>query len=326
MTTNNFLNIVKETTLTLINCKDDFYLMKHGVDKLYEIFKTISGIDCNNLNEGDILLPTGKAISPSAAAHCLLEMKRTAIFLRGIKKAIDLKIKNKNKVVHILYAGCGPYSTLVTPLFTLYKENTIKVTLLDINKTSLEASENLINELGLKQFIDEYILADASVFKINKDYDIIISETMQSCLHNEPQVSIMLNIIPQMKENAIFIPQKITIDAYLRNPGKWDNDKAMWVDIKTKFLSKIFSVDRKNLDVNKYRKTVDIPEELNGFIELMLHTSINVFENEELGVNDCSLNLPKKFYEFRKLYAKEIEFWYSLSDKPVIECKVNEFA
>lgn len=325
MVSANKTSKIKKSSLALINCKNDFFLMKQAVDNLYEVFRAITGIDIQNLNDGDILLPTGKAISPSAAAHCLLEMKRTAIFLRGIKKAIDLKIKNSSSIVNILYAGCGPYATLITPLLTLYNTENIKVTLLDINQTSLKASKNLINELGLKYFIDEYILADASVYKIDKDYDILISETMQSCLHNEPQVSIMQNIIPQMKEDAIFIPQRITIDAYLKNPGKWDDNKGRWVDIRSKFLSKLFSVDQENLDITKYRNTVIIPDNLNGYIELMLHTSIIIFKDEILGMNDCSLNLPKKFYEFKEQYAKEIEFWYSPSDKPVIECKVVEF-
>jgi predicted RNA methylase len=321
---NNFSK-VKEESLALINCKEDFYAMKQAVDNLYEIFKLITEIDINNLNEGDILLPTGKAISPSAAAHCLLEMKRTAIFLRGIKKAIDKKVKNKIGVINILYAGCGPYATLISPLLTLYKTDRIKVTLLDINQTSLKAIENLINELDLENFVDEYIFADASDYLINRDYDIVISETMQSCLHNEPQVAIMQNLIPQMNEDSIFIPQKITIDAYLRKPGKWNDYNALREEDESKFLKEVFSVSKTCLDINNFKATIDIPEDLNGFFELMLHTTITVFEDEVLGLNNCSLNLPKKFYDFNKRYANKLEFWYSLSDKPQIECKVVDF-
>lgn len=325
MINSNNLSKVKVESLTLINCKEDFYLMKRAVDNLNEIFKSITEIDINNLNEGDIFLPTGKAISPSAAAHCLLEMKRTAIFLRGIKKAIDKKVKSKNGVINILYAGCGPYATLISPLLALYKTDTIKVTLLDINQTSLEAVEKLINELDLVNFIDGYIFADASDYVINKDYDIVISETMQSCLQNEPQVAIMQNLIPQMKENAIFIPQRITIDAYLKKPGKWNDIKALREEDESKFLKEVFSVSQTNLDSNNYKATIKIPMDLNGFVELMLHTTIKVFEDEVLGLNNCSLNLPKKFYDFNKRYANKLEFWYSLSDKPQIECKVVDF-
>lgn len=322
----NYINEVNVACVQLINCKDDFFYMKQGVDNLYNVFKTTSGIDINDLNNGEIMLPSGKAISPSAAAYCLLEMKRTAVFLRGIKKAIDKKLKNKDGIVNILYAGCGPYATLITPLLTMYNTNEIKITLLDINQTSLLAAEKLLKGLGLAHFIDEYILADASNYITNKEYDIVISETMQACLQNEPQVSIMQNLIPQMKEDAIFIPQKIYIDAFLRNPGTWNETVGMWVGIKSKFLKDVFYVDKTNLDSSKYKQIVNIPDNLKGFIELVLHTTIVVYEDEMLGVNNCSLNMPIKFYEFRKSYAKSIAFWYSLLPQPKVECKVLEFS
>ncbi|MBI9053337.1 MAG: hypothetical protein JEY96_05935 [Bacteroidales bacterium] len=299
--------------------------MKQAVDNLYEIFKSITDIDINNLNEGDILLPTGKAISPSAAAHCLLEMKRTAIFLRGIKKAIDQKLENLDRAINILYAGCGPYGTLITPLLTLYSSDEIKITFLDINQISLNAVEKLVTNLGYENFIEDYVLEDASNYKINKDYDIVISETMQACLQNEPQVSIMQNLIPQLNEHAIFIPQQITIDAYLKNPGKWNDKKQQRTGIESKILKALFSVNKTNLDTNHFKEIVQIPENLNGFIELMLHTTIIIFKDEILGVNDCSLNSPRKFYEFKERYANSIEFWYSLLPQPSIECRVLDF-
>jgi hypothetical protein len=207
----------------------------------------------------------------------------------------------------------------------MYKTNDLRITLLDINQISLNSAEKLVNELRFGDFIDGYILADAANYNIQGDYDIVISETMQACLQNEPQVAIMQNLIPQMKVDAIFIPQQISIEAYLKNPGKWDDNKAQRIGIKSKFLRKLFSVDRYNLETDKYRATVDIPDNLDGFIELMLYTTISVYEDEILEVNNCSLNLPIKFYEFKEEYAKVIEFWYSLTPQPKIECKVVDF-
>lgn len=91
--------------------------MKQSVDVLYQVFSSITGVTINQLNrDKDIILPSGKAISTAAAAHCLLEMKRTAVFLRGIDKAISLKLSGATtKPVSILYAGTGPYGTLFIP-------------------------------------------------------------------------------------------------------------------------------------------------------------------------------------------------------------------
>jgi len=325
MTTSIYIKKIKKASYTLIYCKNDFFQMKKAVDILYEIFKTITNIDINDLNNGDILLPSGKAISPSAAAHCLLELRRTAIFLRGIKKAIDNKRKSNTGIINILYAGCGPYATLITPLLALYNANELRITLLDINQKSLEAAEILVNELGFDDSIERYILADASYYKVHKNYDIVISETMQACLKNEPQVTIMQNLIPQMKDKAIFIPQKITINTYLRNPGRWNEEKKQRFGIESKFLKKLFSVDWYNLDSDKYKATVNIPENLDDFTELMLHTTIVVYGDEILKANNCSLTMPIKYYEFKEKYARSIKFWYSFLPQPNIKCKVVEF-
>jgi len=323
---NSLKEKVKNISEQLVNCGEDYYVLKQSVDGLYDIFKTITGIQIDNLNnDKEIFLPSGVAISPSAAAHCLLELKRTAVFLRGIKKAIDTKIIGNSEPVRILYAGSGPYATLITPLLTMYKPENLKITILDINQTSLYAAKKLIKALELHDFIDDFILEDATVFKLDKDYDIVISETMQSCLNNEPQVNIMQNLIPQMNKKAIFIPERISVDANLRKPGKWNDTQTFIVGEELLFLKNIITIDKNSLDFIKSKVIVDIPYDLNGFRELLLYTTVYVYKDQVLGANDCSLNLPIKFYDFSKRYANSIEFWYSASEKPRIECKVIDF-
>lgn len=309
----------------LINCRDDYFLMKRACDDLYQLFSSITGVDISKLSEGDILLASGKAISPSGAAHCLLEFKRTAIFLRGIKKAIDSKIDESNNKVNILYAGCGPYATLVTPLLSFYSSKQVNITLLDINPVSLTAVEKLYKSLGLDSYVADIALADASVYKVEMPYDIVISETMQAGLKKEPQVAIMQNLIPQCGADTIFIPEKITIDAYLKKRGIWDGDQLIEEGGKTTHLCELFSVSIAQLDVGSYRKVVDIPQSLVGPYDLLLYTTIKVFNDEVLGLNDCSLNTPLKYYELRNGYPKAIDFWYSQTDRPKIESKVLDY-
>ena len=305
----------------LINCKDDFLLMRRACDELYRVFSTITGVDISKLSEGDIQLPSGKAISPSGAAHCLLEMKRTAVFLRGIKEAIDSKFHEGNSMVSILYAGCGPYATLITPLFSYYSSEQVRITLLDINPVSLEAVEALYSSLGFDGYVTDFVLSDASTYTVDKPYDIVVSETMQAGLKKEPQVAIMQNLIPQCSANTIFIPEQITIDVYLKKKGIWQGDQLLEEGGKTTFLCELFSVSKAMLDVSTYRKVVDIPQSLVGPHDLLLYTTIKVFNDEILGLNDCSLNMPLRYYELRNSYPKSIDFWYSQTDKPKIESK-----
>lgn len=299
--------------------------MKRACDDLYQLFSSITGIDINKLSDDDIYLASGKAISPSGAAHCLLEFKRTAIFLRGVKKAIDAKIRERSSTVNILYAGCGPYATLVTPLLSFYSSKQVNITLLDINQVSLLAVEKLYKSLGLYSYVADIVLSDASVYKVDRSYDIVISETMQAGLKKEPQVAIMQNLIPQCSADTIFIPEQITISVYLRKRGIWDGDLLIEEGGKTTLLCELFSVNKMQLDVSAYRKVVDIPQALAGPYDLFLYTTIQVFNEEVLGLNDCSLNLPLKYYELRNSYPKSIDFWYSQTDKPKIESKVLDY-
>jgi predicted RNA methylase len=299
--------------------------MKQSVDSLYGLFKSITGIDFTNWSDGDIHLPSGKAISPEGAAHCLLEMKRTAIFLRGIKQAIDLKMGDGKEQVKILYAGCGPYATLITPLLHYYSVDKISVTLLDINSVSLNSAEKLIKEFDLADYIDQFILADAATYEVDRPYDIVISETMQAGLKNEPQVAITQNLISQCKPNTIFIPEQITIDVYLRKRGIWQGDQLLEEGGEINHLCELFSVNKTNLDSSNYRKVITLPPTFNKPYDLLLYTTIKVFDNEVLGLNDCSLNMPLRYFELRDNCPKSIEFWYNQSNKPKIESKILDY-
>ncbi|NOU16149.1 MAG: hypothetical protein HOO91_01130 [Bacteroidales bacterium] len=319
------MTLVRAAVERLIHCGDDFQEMKLTVESLYELFKSITGIDFTKWNDADIHLPSGKAISAEGAAHCLLEFRRTAIFLRGIKQAIDYKLDCNKGQVKILYAGCGPYATLITPLLPYYSADKIGITLLDINKVSLNSSETLIKTLGLGDYIDQFILADASTYTIDRSYDIVISETMQAGLKNEPQVAITQNLIPQCKADTIFIPEQITIDAYLRKRGIWDGDQLLEEGGETNHLCELFAVNKTNLDSSNYRKVVTLPPTFNKPYDLLLYTTIKVFGNEVLGLNDCSLNMPLRYFELRDNCPKLIEFWYNQSNKPKIESKILDY-
>ncbi|MDP4207550.1 MAG: hypothetical protein Q8928_01925 [Bacteroidota bacterium] len=318
---------LRKSARTLLTCADDFAMMKQSVDSLYQLFNSITQVSAFNLNEDkDIMLPSGKAISIAAAAHCLLEMKRTAVFLRGIHKAIQQKLNgDKKRPVHILYAGTGPYGTLVVPLLPLFSPEEINVDLLDINQASLKALQTLIKTLGLESYIGETYCTDATTFVVEKDYDIAISETMLACLKNEPQVAVMQNLIPQLPPKAIFIPEEISIDAALTNP-KMEQDRLLYYEgehppFRRIALGNVFTVNKQNLDTAQMQKTIEIPDE-KAFPILKLFTTVKVFGNELLSENDSSITLPKTFYDLRQQLANKIKFWYEQGKKPHISSQI----
>jgi len=318
---------VRQATRDILDCADDFVVMKQSVDTLYQLFCCITQVDALNLNGNkDIMLSSGKAISTAAAAHCLLEMKRTAVFLRGIRKAITNKIaENKNSPIQLLYAGTGPYGTLVIPLLTLFSKEEIRVDLIDINSESLNALQILIKALQLENCIGEVYCTDATTFIVEKKYDIVVSETMLACLKNEPQVAIMQNLIPQLPPEAIFIPEEISIDAALTNP-KMEHERLFYYEseqppFRRIALGNLFTVNKQNLNPNNMQKTLTIPDE-KEFPALKLFTTVQVFGNEILSENDSSITMPVIFYDLHRQPVRHVAFEYIQGQKPHIESRV----
>lgn len=315
----------------LLDCSDDFLLMKNAVDELYQLFSRITGVKIENLSsDKDIMLPSGKAISSASAAHCLLEMKRTAVFLRGINKAILQQLSaNNGKQIRILYAGTGPYGTLLVPLLVLYTSGQIKVDLLDINPASLEALRKLVETLGIRDFIGEMYCADATTFSLKYHYDIVISETMLACLKSEPQLAVMQNMIPQLSSDSIFIPENISIEAALTN-SKMEQDRLSYYEgeqppFQRIELGTLFRVNRHHLDAGQMHKTVEIPDAAVDFPILKLFTTVTVFADEMLSENDSSITLPVKYYDLRQQPVHRVEFWYVQGEKPHIESRIKQY-
>lgn len=304
-------NKLKEATMLILGCGEDVGLMKTAVDVMYEVYLSFSSVNSSNQNDEGIILSSGKAISPSEAAQCLFDMKRTAKFIRGINEAIKQKLNENQATVQILYAGCGPYATLITPLLTLYTKREICIDLLDINKVSLLSTQKVINGLNLNNDIGKYLLEDASKLKIEKDYDIIISETMQAGLRNEPQVAIMQNLFGQMKRDAIFIPEEIIVEAKLNTRGNWNAEKFRIENLELKDIGEVLKVNRQTIKQVLRKTTFDLCKPTSECMELKLYTSIKIFKNEYLREGDSGLNSPLKLMELKDEKNHKMEFAYN---------------
>jgi hypothetical protein len=251
----------------------------HILHQLHEIYSEASGISAGNLTDCSIDLPSGKAISPIGAAHCLLEIARTSKFVCGIYKAIiQLKKDFTNAPIKILYAGCGPYATLVTPLTSMFSAQEVTFDLMDINEISLKAVRKMYEELDLLSYVDNFIQADATQYKISDDEQphLIIAETMNAALKNEPQVELMLNLIPQLREKCIFIPQKISVDAYLLDIGKETAGFLVGAEKPHRiFLKNVYSISQAHCHQHS-TTTIELPENIAGNNMLNLLTEITV--------------------------------------------------
>jgi len=290
-----------------------------AVHALHDLFADAAGIAAGDVTDDPIYLASGKAISPIQAVHCLLEFKRTAVFIRGIYKAIlHLQQVFGGKRINILYAGCGPYATLLTPLTTLFSPDEINFILLDINSICLDAAGKLYEHLKLTAYVKKHVLADASVYRIEEEDEIhlIVSETMQHALKKEPQVAIMLNLIPQLPAGGIFIPEEISVNAKLTSGreeslGLTEEDKVPErID-----LGMVYSIGTQRAKPHK-TVTFNLPKDTGSHNSLNLFTDIKVYKNDILTTNDCSLNLPLRLCEIDIIKEKQVSFTYQMTDKP----------
>lgn len=300
-------------------------LQYKAVHQLHKLYSDATGINAGDVSDAFIHLPSGKAVSPVSAAHCLLEYKRTAIFLRGIYKAIlHLRQKSTAQKIHILYAGSGPFASLVTPLTTLFAPDEICFDMLDINPVSLNAVKRLYNKLDLLPYINRFIEADATAYQIDKNeaVHLVISETMNRALEKEPLVYIMQNLIPQLHGDSIFIPQAITISSCLSRSVKELPEMATGLRPGGAIPGIVYRV--KQADPTPTSTImVKIPVKNNNDKSLFLLTTIDVFDDEVLALNDCSLTLPKFITSIEGHEGKSVHFEYIMDRNPRFEAVIS---
>ncbi|MBL7806151.1 MAG: hypothetical protein JNL02_20580 [Saprospiraceae bacterium] len=191
---------------------------------LYELFLRISGF--NEKEEAfrrDVQMPSGKALGPVWAAFCLKDAIRTRIFLRGILKALEAaRHRFPGTPIHVLYAGCGPFATLMLPLVPLLKENSAVFTLLDVWPENVQSVKRLIDAFQAESFVREIAVADAVRYRIdpNGRAHVLVMELLQAGLSKEPQVAALANLAPQLLPGGIVLPERIRVNAGLLHPGK----------------------------------------------------------------------------------------------------------
>lgn len=321
---------LKNLVSILLN-KDSYHdELLNATKLLSEFFESFSDISTKSSHleleedSNHIYLDLGVAISPLDAAICTNEYMRTTKYIRGVYEAInDLLLKFQDKKIHILYAGCGPYATLIIPILSFFDSEKLEVSFLDIHKSSLNSVKNIISGLGFEDFVSEYIQEDATKYKVSKDIHLIITETMKAAFDDEPQISITLNLLPQLHKEGIFIPKRVVVrleKAYYKMINK---NNILSKEKKSEYLCDVINMDTsseiKKEDVITSKQYI-INDDIDEKMQLQFTTTIHIYENNILKENECSLNIPKIIKLKQKpSIGDKFNFDYIFDNKPKIK-------
>ena len=212
---------LRRITQTLLDPSTDPGALRDTAIEMHTLFSGICGIQPDETATDDsreTILPAGKAISPQDAGRCVLDYARTTKFLRGVRAAIDeAHHRFPAETLHVFYAGCGPFATLLLPLATVLTPAQVQFTLVDVHPRALQHVRQIVEALNLSAFIREYLQCDAAVYDHGRKspIHILVIEAMQKALDKEPQVALAMNLVPQMSPSGIMIPERITVTAAL---------------------------------------------------------------------------------------------------------------
>lgn len=291
--------------------------------------------------DDNVYTSSGKAIGPIMASYCVDDFMRTKKFCNGIYKAVQ-KIKAKqNKKVHLLYAGTGPFATLVLPLITQFSSEEISLTLLEINEDSYKGLTQTLDFFMAKEYVQTMECTDATTYMVNNSetVDILIVEAMTHALKGEHQVAISYNLVPQLKHEVILIPEVIHINLLVVNSeNRSIHKKTIGSDISYyESLGNLFTVNIE--EIRKYssaftaafptyifqEKEVQIPENSNEeFDDLSIETFVRVFDDETLGIDECGLTILFKLFELNPMIqsAKGLSAKYICGKHPRLQCRL----
>lgn len=274
----------------------------------------------------------GVALSPQHAMDCLEDGVRTSRFLKGIYEALKTSTQLDNtKPVTILYAGCGPLATLLLPLLVHFEANQFKITLVDIHEESILSVKKIIEHIGLTNFDLEFKTCDATNYVHHSKIDLLITETMDKGLTNEPQVSISEHLCQYLSPQGILIPKRISLYSGRAVFSELPNHKSHLYEKNTAELIEythfLFSINRDSAisdqgfesEVFDYRKNADSNP------DICIYTEIEIFDGIFLDAGDAQITDPicivnpysSELAEFKLIYTtKPQPMWKILQMAP----------
>ncbi len=338
---NRAIEQLRRVTATLLDFNRPIHSLRPEVVELTTILansQTSRPASHQDISNGETRTSNGLALSPTMAAMCTDDFTRTVAFIRGTHDAIvDIRKRFSDRPARVLYAGCGPYATLATPLMAMFSASEATFTLLDVHSESIVSAKSIIDTLCLSESLVSFETIDAASYRVcpDKPPDVILIEIMQACLESEPQVAITRHLLSQAS-SAILIPEEIRIDLSLLDPSNefgleslGPNGGATHGDRIP--VGSVFSINRetvfswKDLSSNHLPgSSLRIPESAERRYQPMLSTTIRIYQKHLLKDHDSALTCPRTLSSEGAIEAGDcIHFHYKLGRHPGLRTDIS---
>jgi hypothetical protein len=309
--------------------------LRAALDDYAQLGSEITGVVADASFDGwaaDEFLDQGVAINPQAAAHCVKDYWRSVVFIRAVNAAIDdARLKFPGQPIRILYAGCGPYATLLLPLLGKYLPAELNLSLLDVHQRSLDAVQALINCLGLAEYDIKLVRADACRYQHTSCLHLIVTETMQKSLEQEPQFAVTANLATQLCPGGIFLPEKIEVTLGL---ARLDPAAGPGISLGTVLTLSAASapVLLQSASYNESSASPELPAvslqvpvvENLPQLELALFTRIQVYGIYELREYEAEITLPQRCHDIASVHSGDVyRVSYQLGSYPRFSCVLD---
>lgn len=314
-------------------------LTRQLFDSLLEIVNPVVPIDAD---QTDMIVQSGKALSPYSAASSIKDLYRTQRFMRGLLTAIeDLRVRHPEDCLHVVYAGTGPFAILAFPVMFAYSGRHVKFTFLDIHQDALRALTYLLDLMNFNDHVDDLVCMDATQYSLPSDRKthLVITETMQKALLKETQVGITLHLAPQTDPDTIWIPESILIEAALVNNNK-DIERMMGSlkegDTHLQPLGTLLNLSKSTaLSMVQKRNTPEkyldpvtfhLPEWLvKDYPSLSLTTTVHVYGPHKLLPYESSITLSHELQDLNGLEKApaSVDIFYRLGNDPGFEYRFD---
>jgi hypothetical protein len=324
------LTRLRDAASVLLFGGDDDRRHRAAVASLYRLFRDITGLYKNTVDLRDrsaISLPTGAAISPLDAGHCLLDPRRTVTYLRGVYGAIqEAQQRFPGEVIHVLYAGCGPFAVLCLPLLPMLAGQAVHFTLLDAHARAIESVQAIMAALQLERANVDCLVGDATTYHSpnHRPLHVVVSEAMQRALEKEPQVAILMNAAPQLTARGLMVPEMIAVDAVLTDlsqefggngvgPEPWSGRVPLGRILDLNY-ERACAWAAAGVSSHLPPARIALPSVVAAQYSLVLATTIRTFGMHVLREYESGLTHPLMVNGWRA--GEEVEFTYHLGKKP----------